>query len=661
MLPTFNTPVDEAIWKLGRDPKLAHKVLFAHRHMNETPEFHNDILDLFYSQSQFILVKAFRGGAKSTLAEEKLIIDALFERRQYSLIVGNSYERAAQRLMAVKWELENNEIIIELFGEQKGSTWNEDEIVLANGRKIQAFGARQSLRGAKHREWRPDQCLVDDLEDEEMVATEEARNKLKRWYTGALQPALTPTGNIIFVATPLHPQSLVEVLAAQSKYITRTFPITYIDNETGEEHATWPDRFPMKWVNDKRDEYIRDGNQIEWEQEYMCRAENVALKPFQASMIRIDATAPVWTPKFIMVDPARTVKEKSARTGYAVWSWIGSKLKVWEAYGGFYRPDEIINDIFKLDTEHSPVLIGVEADGLEEWLMQPLRAEMVKRGHSLPLLAVRAPKNKLAFITSLQPFFLAGEVSFVKPLPHLTSELLSFPTGRMDVPNALAYAMKMRVGQPVYEDFSLLHVDDGIELLRRSPCFLAVSSRSGMTTAVLIQYLDGAIRIFMDWVRDQPPLDALRGIYDEAVMFAGQAPKVVAPLEQFDKYVSTGLLPAARRNGIELSRGAALLNTEGNMKPYFQKQVRGMPAVLVSTKARWTLNALGGGYARGINSGGTLNDHPQDNQYKTLMEALESFIGWFNGISARDLDAADTRYGYTGDGRKFLSSLPTRR
>ena len=58
-------------------------------------------------------------------------------------------------------QLATNDAINELFGEQTGGTWAADQIVLSNGCKIQAFGARQSLRGAKHNDQRPDFLFVE--------------------------------------------------------------------------------------------------------------------------------------------------------------------------------------------------------------------------------------------------------------------------------------------------------------------------------------------------------------------------------------------------------------------------------------------------------------------------------------------------------------------
>jgi hypothetical protein len=49
--------------------------------------------------------------------------------------------------------------------------------------------------------------------------------------------------------------------------------------------------------------------------------------------------------------------------------------------------------------------MGVEEDGLNEFLMQPIRQEQVRRGMMLPVEGVRAPIGKIDFIRALQPFF----------------------------------------------------------------------------------------------------------------------------------------------------------------------------------------------------------------------------------------------------------------
>ena len=651
---------EQLLQVFNADRVYAHQVLFAHRHKDETPEFHKLTLENFYSSHPLVAEEAFRGGAKSTLLEEYVILSALFREFKFGVFIGNAYGMAVERLASVKQELTNNDSLIELFGDQHGSTWSEGEIILSNGIKIQAIGARQSMRGVKHNDQRPDLGLIDDLEDEEMVGSKEAIAKNKRWLNGTLRPAMDPKGKIRMLGTPLHPEALIEQIMASPDWKCLRFPICYI-NEEGIECSTWPARFPMEWISKLRAQYIADGALTEWEQEYMCRSESADAKTFKPDMIQVAAVKQTYIAKKVIVDPARTVDpKKSAQTGYAVQSWIGSKLIVHDAYGRFHRPDEIVSEMFKLDEEHQPVEIAVEVDGLEEFLMQPLRNEMLKRGIVLPIIPVRAPKDKDAFITGLQPFYIAGECIHAKILPELNAQLLTFPKGRKDILNALAYATRLRVGQPMYADFNDDHVAEVLEIDPKRPVYFCVSSRPTITIGVLLQYFDGALRIFADWVLPGPPLDQFKPMVDEATAYAGKKPDIIVPMEQFEKYTGTGLPGAARIARLELRPAAMASTSQGNLKDYLRKTIRGEPALLVDMQARWVINGFAGGYARKLNSAGVMQDKPDDNQYRIVIEAIESFAGWFATMQDPSDNDPNRRYDTTKDGRQFLTTLPNR-
>lgn len=643
------------IERFHSDRYLAHDFLFETRRKNKSPEFHADILSLFYSTSQYAIAVAFRGGAKSTLVEEFIILAMLFKDSRFCIIVGNTYDMACQRLSAIKHELETNELLIELFGSQVGPIWSEDVIVMANGGRIQAFGAKQSLRGAKTKQGdRPDLAVVDDLEDEDMVLTELARHKARRWFDGSLLPALIPTGRVRMVGTPLHPKSLLEEKKNSPNWKSITVPIFYLKD--GKEVAAWPDRFPMKWVNELRQTYVIGGAVTEFEQEYMCRAEDKASKPFQPDMFVRGSMPPGYSAVEIMVDPARTVNTKtSARTGYAAWTWIGNKLYVLEAYGAFHRPDEIINEIFKLVERYDPVNVGVEADGLEEFIMQPLRNEQIKRGITVPIVPQRAPKDKQSFITGLQAFYTARDVVHVGECKDLENELVAFPTGRCDVPNALAYAPKMRVGKPVYEDFGKQHIAEHLEISKRSKRYLAVSATPSMTAAALIQFRDGNVYVTHDWVRNEPAGEALPIIIQEATLLAGEF-TAITPAEQLDKYTNNGIPGVFKGKRARLLRGHLAAQTIGSLANRLKITNKGVPAFQVSLEARNVVNGMARGYARKLQPTGSYADFPEKNQYSLVIEAIESFTGYINsGMIEGDSELTRSM---TTTGREFYSSLP---
>src|SRR6266849_8801044 len=110
------TPQEELIYRLGVDHALAHQTLFQHRHPDDTPPFHYEIIADLHGSARRVLELAFRGAAKSTIAEEYICIDACYRRFRNFIIVGESATRAVERLAAIKHELDFNEHIQTLFG-----------------------------------------------------------------------------------------------------------------------------------------------------------------------------------------------------------------------------------------------------------------------------------------------------------------------------------------------------------------------------------------------------------------------------------------------------------------------------------------------------------------------------------------------------------------
>src|SRR6516165_10167079 len=292
---------DDLVLKFGSDRVLAHQSLFAHRHPDPTQPFHDELIGLWHSGTPKVLTLAFRGGGKSTLAEEALVLAAAMKLVRNVLIIGSISDRANDRLRAIKHELETNELLVELYGDMRGPVWNEGRVVLANGVYIQAFGRGQALRGVKHHDARPDFCFVDDVEEEEQVRSPEARQETLRWFMTELVPALDKDARLRVAATPLDREALPMVLARQSGWNTKVYPIEYKDQQ-GERRATWPARYPLEWIDAKRSEFEALGMAHAYAQEYMCEPEDPASRVFLPSMIQIVPRVRVWEPVFVFID-----------------------------------------------------------------------------------------------------------------------------------------------------------------------------------------------------------------------------------------------------------------------------------------------------------------------------------------------------------------------
>ncbi|MEG0839866.1 MAG: phage terminase large subunit [Hydrogenoanaerobacterium sp.] len=151
-----------------------------------------------------------RGHAKSTNLTFKDTLHAVvYMYKHYALLISDTYPQAAGFLEAIKDELEDNTALIEDFGSLKGEVWREDVIITTTRIKLQAKGAGQKVRGLKHKNWRPDLIVLDDLENDENVRTPEQREKLKNWYFKAVSKCGDFYTDFVYIGTVLHYDSLL--------------------------------------------------------------------------------------------------------------------------------------------------------------------------------------------------------------------------------------------------------------------------------------------------------------------------------------------------------------------------------------------------------------------------------------------------------------------
>jgi len=664
------TPHEELVSRLAGNRPLAHALFFKDRHANEDAAFHHQMEISWASDIPNVLDMAFRGSAKSTKAEEAITLEAAFQRCRNVLILGESEERAAERLAAIKHNIEYNEELNAVFNISPGDPWQSTRACTSTGVMLQAYGRGQSLRGVKHLDHRPDLIFLDDIEDKESVATPEARRKTLAWFTSTVMPTLSPGGRMRMAATPLHPEALAPTLArADKSWVTHVSPIIYKD-EAGEWAASWPSRFPVSVALKLQADMAELGRGEDFVQEYLCQATDPGSQTFTSEMIRIVPRARSWHPIYAIYDPARTTNKSSATTGKAVCSWIGGKLVVWESSAQKWMPDEIISDIFTTAEIYNPTVVGVEEDGLNEWMLQPLRRESITRGVVLPLRALQAPRGKLDFIRGLQPYFRAGEVEFAQDMPDLRSQLLGFPNGYIDAPNALAYMLRLGLGVPIYDNFREEHIADvGRAAKNSAPYYLLLQTNSQATTASLVQFTGGRLVILWDEIVEADAGSCLTDILKDAKLALaelfspsrsasltgaerGASPpafRLVAPPEHFDGYSIHGLRAAARTSKCSVLRGGDPGAGREEIRRLLRVSSHGRASVSVAPGASWTARAFAGGYARDADK-----QEPQRNTYALLMEALESFVSLTRqGV---ELDS-DINYEYTSDGRRYISAL----
>lgn len=197
-----------------------------------------------------------------------------FKRAPYIVIVSDTADQAKARLADIRDQLEGNSELIARYGHQapQGSEgqrrrqagrrrqWKQDTLELANGVIIRALGqGSKRVRGLVRDGRRPSLLLVDDLENDEAVDTEEQRNKLRSWFTKALIPVgLEGEVLTLVLGTILHADALLTRLLSAEHFPTflkRRYAALVNDQGEPDSYGTrplWPEYWTLHALERRR-------------------------------------------------------------------------------------------------------------------------------------------------------------------------------------------------------------------------------------------------------------------------------------------------------------------------------------------------------------------------------------------------------------------------
>ncbi|GFR90297.1 phage uncharacterized protein, C-terminal domain protein [Elysia marginata] len=111
------------------------------------------------------------------------------------VIIGNNLKAAQKLLSDLQAEFMANERIIHDFKAQyKHGSWEEGAFETENGSFFKALGMGQSVRGLRHRTYRPDYITFDDC-DNQVIAKNPARvNEMAKWLIQDVRPVGSERG-----------------------------------------------------------------------------------------------------------------------------------------------------------------------------------------------------------------------------------------------------------------------------------------------------------------------------------------------------------------------------------------------------------------------------------------------------------------------------------
>ena len=247
-------------------------IYFPHYAKYQTAAFHKELFELTEkTEYRNVVIEAFRGSGKTTIMGTSYAIWSILgiQEKKFVLIIAKTESQARQYLANIKVELESNYLLKSDLGpfEEPNDEWRAVSIVLPRyGARITVASIDNSIRGIKHGAHRPDLIICDDLEDLDIVKTQESRDKMYNWLTGDIIPLGDKNTRMIIIGTKLHNDSIIMrlknvILEGRMDGIAKAYP--FMKNGV----ALWHEKFPTQADIDTLRKSVPSVEA--WEREYM--------------------------------------------------------------------------------------------------------------------------------------------------------------------------------------------------------------------------------------------------------------------------------------------------------------------------------------------------------------------------------------------------------
>ena len=163
----------------------------------EPAPFHKRATKRLMSHNRWLEVRAWsRELAKSARSMMEVSKLALTGKIKNVLLVSNTLDNATRLLAPFMENFDKNPRIKQDYGEQKTpGSWEQEEFTCRCGTAFRALGAGQSPRGSRHKNYRPDLILIDDIDTDEECGNDDRIEKKWKWISDALLPTFSVSGN----------------------------------------------------------------------------------------------------------------------------------------------------------------------------------------------------------------------------------------------------------------------------------------------------------------------------------------------------------------------------------------------------------------------------------------------------------------------------------
>jgi len=441
---------------------------------------HGEIFRLIDGPSQKVAIAAPRGWGKTSVVGLALIArHILFRLSSFIVYINKSHDAASLQTDNLRREMVNNRDIKAFFGDFRQRDIKESEFDEVFSKKawvaydtlVWPRGAGQQVRGVLFKNDRPGLIVIDDLENPDQIENEEIRHAWYQWLYADVIKAVPRIGEeaknykIVYIDTLKHEDSVLQKLLDSPEWDSVRLEACDDDFHSTAPHFMSDEDIQREWQQHsdagQTDVFFRELRNLPistkdsvFRQDYfkyynLPPERHGSENDLKKLDIEVQQDRNIET--VVILDPAKTVKIHSAESAIV---GIGidlnsAKVYIRDCVSAKMYPDEIYDAMFGMATRLGAKVLGIEETSLNEFIKQPIKNEMFRRGSFFELvwLSARGGIKKELRIKELVPYYRGGYIyhnASCVTIRKLEQQLLMFPRSALwDLMDAEAYLIEM--------------------------------------------------------------------------------------------------------------------------------------------------------------------------------------------------------------------------
>ncbi len=441
------------------DPLYFCRTYLPHYFTHVPARFHYELVRLLEQRGSEVVtptvVAAPREFAKTTVCAFGYVLHQICFGRRHFIIIGSDTEDLASDLTGYLYlELLYNERLHQDFGELVRPNKSVDDFFTLNDIRVKARGRGQRLRGLKHKQWRPDLIILDDLENDINVRNPEIVQQILDWVKSAVYPALDAGGNLMIIGTILRWRSALHLMltSPEEPYCHFQRRIYRALEEDGS--SLWEARHPVARL--KLQKQLMGTAAFNREKMNEPAPESGF---FEEEWIHYYHPDSLKDRELVVVGFFDPSLETGANADYKALVTIGFDRQemvfyVMDAFIQKTTLEQTLRAAFNRHREYSYAVLGVEDNLFQRLLLKEFERLGIELGQVLPIKGVTQRLAKETRVASLSPLLERGKIRFIRGHSDqelLVEQLLYFPSKTLhdDGPDALEGALRLAQEIPV--------------------------------------------------------------------------------------------------------------------------------------------------------------------------------------------------------------------